>query len=165
MKNLKIQAQDEPFSSAPPLEHVKLFLRWRCRKGQARLDQKMTIYSIRKEFHQWQRAVRYDTCYSYSASDVRAIITFIEDLPSLEGASTKKRTKSVAHYSDIEDILYYLWCCDDYVWRHPRQMVQISFYLLVVAYYGLRPGEIVESSSHRNSNEGVKYKDASLCLY
>lgn len=43
-------------------------------------------------------------------------------------------------------------------------MVQISFYFLLAAFYGLRPGEVVESSTHRGSNEGLKYKDVELFL-
>jgi hypothetical protein len=61
-------------------------------------------------------------------------------------------------------MITYLWRYDEYVWLHPRQMLQIHFYLVLVGYWGVRPGEIVESSSHRGKNEGLLYKDITLSL-
>jgi hypothetical protein len=43
-------------------------------------------------------------------------------------------------------------------------MVQLTFYILVCSFWGLRPGEIVESSVHPGSNEGIKYGDITLSL-
>lgn len=43
-------------------------------------------------------------------------------------------------------------------------MVQFSFWLDIIANWGLRPGEFVESSSHRGSNEGVHYGDITFSL-
>jgi hypothetical protein len=43
-------------------------------------------------------------------------------------------------------------------------MVQLTFYILVTSFWGVRPGEIVESSVHRDSNEGIKYQDIKLSL-
>ncbi|KAF2023070.1 hypothetical protein EK21DRAFT_15133, partial [Setomelanomma holmii] len=63
-----------------------------------------------------------------------------------------------------EEILTYLWCCDEYTYAHPRIMVQLTFYILVTSYWGVRPGEIVESSVHRGSNEGIKYQDIKFSL-
>lgn len=81
-----------------------------------------------------------------------------------KGASTKRRTKPVALFNDVEHIIHFMWCIDTYEWLHPRQMIQMTWYLLVAAYYGLRPGEIIQSSSHREENEGVLYKDTALYL-
>lgn len=78
--------------------------------------------------------------------------------------STKSRPKALALWVDSEEILTFLWCCDEYTFKHPRIMIQLSFFILVASYWGLRPGEIVESSSHRGSNEGIQYGDVSLSL-
>ncbi|KAF1937317.1 hypothetical protein EJ02DRAFT_437966 [Clathrospora elynae] len=89
---------------------------------------------------------------------------FIKALAKREGASTKARPKSVALCVDSEAILFYLWCCDEYTFTHPRIMVQLTFFLQILTFWGLRPGEVVESSVHRGSNKGIKYGDVTLSL-
>lgn len=44
-------------------------------------------------------------------------------------------------------------------------MIQLTFWISLVTHWGLRVGELVESSTHRSSNEGLKYKDIVLKLY
>lgn len=60
--------------------------------------------------------------------------------------------------------MFYLWNCSEKQYLNPRAMVQFSFYLDIIAYWGLRPGEVVESSSHRGSNEGIHYGDIMFSL-
>lgn len=78
--------------------------------------------------------------------------------------STKTRTKEVALWADSEEIVTFLWCCDEYVYIHPRIPIQLTWYTIVCSIWGLRPGEISESSAHRGSNEGLLYKDIRLFL-
>jgi hypothetical protein len=42
--------------------------------------------------------------------------------------------------------------------------VQLTFWLQVVTYWGVRPGETTEGSNYRGSNEGLHYGDFSLSL-
>lgn len=78
------------------------------------------------------------------------------------GASTKSRPKPLANMQVVKDVLYYLWACDEYTFKHSRVRVQISFAILIMAYQGLRPGEFVLSSAHRDKNEGLLYRDITL---
>jgi hypothetical protein len=81
-----------------------------------------------------------------------------------KGASTAQRQKSVAYGLDSDEIQFYVWNCSERVYTHPRAMVQFSFWLDVITTWGIRPGEIVESSSHRGTNEGIHYGDVTLSL-
>lgn len=74
------------------------------------------------------------------------------------------RPKSVAYAVDADEIQYYLWNCCERVFLHPRMIVQFSFWLHLISVWGLRTGEVTESSSHRGSNEGVHYGDITFSL-
>ncbi|KAF2727583.1 hypothetical protein EJ04DRAFT_408015, partial [Polyplosphaeria fusca] len=129
-----------------------------------RLDSKMNVSTLRKEFNQLERALKYEERHQYSPKERDDIYYYISKLPGLEGASTRKRPKPVGLFADIADIIYFLMCCDEYVWVHPREMIQTIWILELMGYWGLRPGEITESCNHRGSNEGISYEDCSLYL-
>ncbi|KAF2729022.1 hypothetical protein EJ04DRAFT_448155, partial [Polyplosphaeria fusca] len=120
--------------------------------------------TLKKEFNQLERVVRYEEQYQYRPRERDEIYNFISKLPELQGASTRKRSKPVALYADIADMIYFMLCCDEYVWVHPREMVQTMWIPELMGYWGLRLGEIVESSNHRGSNQGISYEDCSLYL-
>ncbi|KAF2680670.1 hypothetical protein K458DRAFT_256458, partial [Lentithecium fluviatile CBS 122367] len=117
-----------------------------------------------KEWQQIKRIVNVGSDHRYRTKDDLAIKRYIKDLGTTEGASTKKRSKPVAFYKDAEDTLSYLWRCDEYQYQHPRIRIQITWSILLEAFYGLRPGEMIESSTHRGSNEGIHYGDITLAL-
>ncbi|KAF2726489.1 hypothetical protein EJ04DRAFT_453255, partial [Polyplosphaeria fusca] len=131
-------------------------------KERAGLIQKVNINTLRKEFLQLERAVRYEENHTYSRRDRHVIVKYIYRLPGLEGASTRQRSKPVALFADVSDIIYFMLCCDEYVWIHPREMIQTIWILELMGYWGVRPGEITESCGHRGSNEGILYEDCSL---
>ncbi len=94
----------------------------------------------------------------------RRYIQVLTRLVKKEGASTKARPKPVALFADSEAIRYYLMCCDEFSYAHPRIRPQIDFYIIIASFYGLRPSEVVESTSHRRSNEGLTYGDFTFSL-
>lgn len=79
-----------------------------------------------------------------------------------EGLSTKARAKVIADRPVVMDIIRFLWTRDEYNYHHPRMRVQIALAILLMHYTGLRPGEYVESSSHRGTNEGLHWKDVNF---
>lgn len=91
-------------------------------------------------------------------------LQFIERLGSTAGACQKQKPKPVAFLVDVKDLLFFLWNCDEYDYKHPRQFNQLSFSVILMANYGLRPGEVVESSQHRASGEGITYGDVDFSL-
>lgn len=74
----------------------------------------------------------------------------------------KVREKPLANKPVVADLLHFLWACDEREFSHPRVRLQISLSMLLMLFLGLRPGEFVESSAHRKSNEGIVYKDLTL---
>lgn len=87
---------------------------------------------------------------------------FIQKLPDMEGASTSGRAKPLASVELAKHLLHFLWVCDEYIFKHPRIRLQLSFAILVMMYQGLRPGEFNECSSQRGLNEGFTYQDFAL---
>ena len=67
--------------------------------------------------------------------------------------------------ADAEEIFSFMWTCDEYEYAHPRLMNQLSFCLIFMAYYGLRPGEIIEAGNHVGSDKGLTYGDIDLSLH
>ncbi|KAF2174444.1 hypothetical protein K469DRAFT_675779 [Zopfia rhizophila CBS 207.26] len=103
--------------------------------------------------------------HNYSKNQNRVMRKFIrKELPKKEGASTKSFEKGIASMIVVEDLIDYLWCFDEYNFVHERGRVQLAFAILILTLLGIRPGEIVESSCWRNSNEGILYKDVTLSL-
>ncbi|TKA23571.1 hypothetical protein B0A54_17771 [Friedmanniomyces endolithicus] len=82
-----------------------------------------------------------------------------------EGLSTKPRPKALADGPVVQDILRYLWVHDEFDYQHPRMRVQLTLAVYVLHYLGLRPGELVESSAHTGSNQGLWYKDLTVFAY
>ena len=69
------------------------------------------------------------------------------------------KVKPLATSLVIEDIIEYLWKCDEHEYEHPRMRVQVALAILIFRYTGMRPGELVESSEYLGSNEGLLWKD------
>ncbi|KAH7047635.1 hypothetical protein B0J12DRAFT_756324, partial [Macrophomina phaseolina] len=87
---------------------------------------------------------------------------FIDNLDVTEGATTKGAPKPMATWAVVEDLLYYLWACDEHVFKHPRMRLQLAWSIILSAYAGLRPGEFIESSRYRGTNQGLKYGDVEI---
>lgn len=69
-----------------------------------------------------------------------------------------KRPKYDFPIADIRMILQYLWCKDDQIYISERFRVQLAFILQILLYGAGRPGALVESGCHYNSNEVIAYK-------
>ncbi|KAF2744367.1 hypothetical protein M011DRAFT_171689 [Sporormia fimetaria CBS 119925] len=158
------QEIEEPFQTTPPLVWVKAYLSWRVRTGTARLGTRITVSTLQKEFQQLRRCLRLANDFSYPNRDVQVVKKYINNLAKTEGACTATRHKSVAYALDADEIQFYLWNCSERVYAHPRTMVQLSFLLHIISVWGLRTGEMTESSTHRGSNEGIHYGDVCLSL-
>jgi hypothetical protein len=70
----------------------------------------------------------------------------------------------VALYIDSEEILKFLWYCDEYTFTYSRIMIQLTFLIMVCSFWGLLPGENINLSTHRGFNEGIEYGDITPSL-
>lgn len=68
------------------------------------------------------------------------------------------RRKDIASILDLEILLHQLWALDDTLFKHERIRIQMALLIMLVAYTTTRPGAVVESSCHRESNEALCYK-------
>ncbi|KAF2727584.1 hypothetical protein EJ04DRAFT_594435 [Polyplosphaeria fusca] len=123
-KNSPTLQRENLLRPPPTVPQIQAYLKWRVRKGKGRLDSKVNINTLKKEFLQLERAVRYEENHTYSRRDRHVIVKYISRLPGLEGVSTRQRSKPVALFADVSDIIYFMLCCDEYVWIHPREMIQ-----------------------------------------
>jgi hypothetical protein len=85
-----------------------------------------------------------------------------QDLAQHRLISTAARSKPVASLPVAEDLILFLWACDEYQELHPRARLQLPFAILLMFSLGTRPGEFIESDAWRNTNEGLLYKDVEL---
>jgi hypothetical protein len=76
---------------------------------------------------------------------------------------TVKKAKPVVLFGATEDILHFLWCCDEHDYA-PRMRLQLTWILTVMSHAGFRTGEVLESVDWRGSNEGILYKDVDLYI-
>ena len=90
-------------------------------------------------------------CPTYA--DVDQVIE--KDIWKGENLSSKARQKRLAGPPMVKDILSFLWTIDEAEFPHLRIRPQIALSLLIMLYIGLRPGEFLESTAHRGSNQGL----------
>jgi hypothetical protein len=81
------------------------------------------------------------------------------DLPVTEHLSTQAYKKPIAPLPVTRDLIRFLLACDEYDFPHPRIIIQLVFFLLLLTVMGIRPGEAIESEGWKNSNEGLLYSD------
>jgi len=104
-------------------------------------------------------------CHTTQGGSYAKDLKFIsKELRDVEGLSTKEKPKALADGPVVIDILRYLWIHDEYEYPHPRMRLQLAFSILVMHFVGLRPGELVESTAHQGSNEGLLWKDVDIMM-
>jgi hypothetical protein len=127
------------------------------------LEDNITDTTVRNRLAVLKRAIRLHTNYIYSKAENEALETFIrKDLVSAGLISTAARPKPVAPLPVAEDLIHFLWACDEYQELHPRARLQLPFSILLMCSLGTRPGEFVESDAWKHTNEGLLYKDVTL---
>jgi hypothetical protein len=67
--------------------------------------------------------------------------------------------KPLAVKDVVVDITRFMWEFDEFQYSHSRWLLYIGFLQAASTYWGLRPGEWLESSCWQGSNEGLHYGD------
>lgn len=140
-----------------------LFLTWFTRTSNGLIDEKINDTTIANRLRCLKRAIRLFTNYVYSKADNSKFAQLIEkQLPQSEGLSTKAYDKPLAPLHVSKDIVRFLWACDEYRFQHPRARLQLAFSMVILTLMGTRPGEFIESSNWKDTNEGLLYRDVKL---
>ena len=82
----------------------------------------------------------------------------------LEDINAATRDKPIADHTTLKSLIHYLFVCDEARFHHERLRVQLALSMLIMAYTGSRPGAILESMYHRQSNDGLRYEDIEVNL-
>ena len=169
-----------PFRPLPHLKLVHAYIVWLSRRMHGYFERKVTVQTMMTHWTYFRTMTKDIEGTGYSAAQVRQVNQVSESscsnallpvdrfkwiksgLKHHEKLSTKARPKSLADHGVARDILHFLWACDEHEMAHPRMRLQMSFAILLLFYTGARPGEIIESTQHKKSNEGLQYQDIKI---
>ena len=158
----KPMAEDR-FVQAPTTLQVQLYLEWFAQTRTGILEENITDVTVRNRLSCLKRAVKLHTQYQYTPLQNAEIDKFIEKrLVYGKHVSTCARKKPLAPLGVAEDIIRFLFTCDEYMGLHHRLRNQMAFAIQLMLLIGVRPGEIIESDAWRQSNEGLHYGDVEL---
>lgn len=87
--------------------------------------------------------------------------TIFAEKHNLERGMKPKHT--IGHHT-LMGMLHHHWTFDTSRFSHERERVQLPTVLLFLAYTGVRPGAIIESSCYRNTGQALLYRDVKLKL-
>ncbi|KAK6418935.1 hypothetical protein LTR95_017122 [Oleoguttula sp. CCFEE 5521] len=145
-----------PLRYKPDLEQLKEFIRSVCDNTTGILDEngKPVLTTIEEKMRQTFSALEDYGGHRFEKVERMLLIKYIrEELgPFL---SDLTRGKSVADAESIRDLLSYLWRFDEHAFKHPQTRLNLALLILIEHYHGTRPGELVESSAHPGSGEGL----------
>jgi hypothetical protein len=106
------------------------------------------------------------TGYQYNSAQNKELENYItKELVHKEKLGTRAYIKPVAPLLVAEDLIQFMWVCDEYQFAHPRARLQLAFSIVLMTYLGGRPGEIIESAAWKHSNEGRLYGDITLVRF
>ncbi|KAF1840091.1 uncharacterized protein K460DRAFT_371308 [Cucurbitaria berberidis CBS 394.84] len=154
---------DQRFTEAPTIHEIKLYLEWLAQTCTGTIDEAITDSTAFNRFNSLKRAINIHTGHKYTKQENEAVSTFIlTDLVRRGLVSTSAHAKPIATYPVAKDILWFLIASDEHQTLHSRTRVQLVFLIQIMAFTGVRPGEVIESDAWPNSNEGLLYKDIDL---
>ncbi|WPH01245.1 Hypothetical protein R9X50_00408200 [Acrodontium crateriforme] len=157
---------ERPLSSQPSFNHARAFLTWQCRQKRGAFGEKISLRTAQKYWTEFRLEVFRQSGDRYSRKQIMDMDNYIlVTLRGREMLTTHARPKLLADGPVVRDVLHYFWVCDEYTYEHPRTRAQITFAIVVMHYLGLRPGEIVESTAHRRTNEGIHYRDLKILMF
>lgn len=124
------------------------------------LEDNITDTTLFNRYLALKCAIRMHTARTYSQKDNEEVKSFIHTKLIRQGLiSTAARPKPVSSFPVVEDLILFLWACDEYQEMHPRARVRLGFSILLMCTLGTRPGEVIESDAWKRTNEGLMYKD------
>ncbi|KAK6399538.1 hypothetical protein LTR95_019419, partial [Oleoguttula sp. CCFEE 5521] len=157
----------DPFVYKPDLQQLMRFMKSlsdkRNTRGKLEKDGPAVLSTIEEKGKRLIYALYVFGEHSYEKAVSSSIQRYVrKDLaPYL---SKLHRSKSVADHMATRDILQYLWVHDEHPFKHPRTRLNIACATLLVHYNGTRPGELVESTLHQLSGEGLTWEHIQFWL-
>jgi integrase len=154
------------FGKAPTVYRIQMYLLWLAETRTGLLEENITDTTVRNRLSSLKRAIKLFTRRQYSSAENKDIENYIEkELVHKGKISTDAYKKPVAPLLVAEDLIQFLWMCDEYQFTHPRARLQLAFAIILMTFTGSRPGEFIESEAWKHSNEGLLYGDIDLVRY
>ncbi|KAH6864996.1 hypothetical protein BKA58DRAFT_438891 [Alternaria rosae] len=151
------------FRQAPSVYRIQLFLRWLAETRTGQLEENITDTTIRNCLSSLKRKIKLLTGRQYNSAENKDLEIFItKDLAQNGKIATGAYTKPVAPLPVAEDLIRFMWACDEYQFTHPRARLQLAFSVVLMTLLGSRPREFIESAAWKHSNEGLLYSDIDL---
>jgi hypothetical protein len=145
---------------------IQLFLRWLAETRTGQLEDIITDTTLRNRLSSLKRAINTYTGRQYNATENKQLENSIaKDLVQEGKIAMGAYTKAIAPLLVAEDLIWFMWVCDEYQFPYPRARLQLAFSVVLMTLLGSRPGEFVESAAWKYSNEGLLYGDIDLVRY
>jgi integrase len=157
---------EKRFTEAPTIYQIKHFLEYFALARVGILEKQITDTTLLNRFNNLKRAIKLHTNHQYNCTQNKEVIQFVRKGLVPRGlVSTCARPKPNAPIPVAEDLVRFLFACDEYKELHSRIRVQMAFAIQLMSCVGVRPGEVVESDAWYQSNEGLLYKDVDLLYF
>jgi integrase len=143
-----------------------MHLFWLAVTRTGQLDEKITDTTLRNRLSSLKQAIKLYTGYQYNSAQNKELENDIaKELAHKGKVATEAYQKPVAPLLVAEDLIRFMWMCDEYQFTHPRARLQLAFAIILMTFTGSRPGEFIESAAWKHSNEGLLYGDIDLVRY
>lgn len=97
--------------------------------------------------------------YQISEDTAKEVKQYIKiNLKDKLGLSDNPHGKRLATVDDVKRLLDQLQKHDQHIYHNERTRIQVAFMLKVLVYTAARPGAVVVSDAHRNTNEALLYE-------
>jgi integrase len=154
---------EKRFMEAPTVHQIKHFLEFFARARDGILEKQVTDTTLLDRFNNLKRAIKLHTNHQYGPAQNKEVVKFVRTVLVPKGlASSCARPKMNAPIPVAEDLVRFLFACDEYKEFHSHICVQMAFAIQLMSCVGVRPGEVIESDAWYQSNEGLLYKDIEL---
>lgn len=136
------------FGKAPTVYRIQMYLLWLAKTRTGLLEEKITDTTVRNRLSSLKRAIKLFTRRQYSSAENKDIENYIEKELVYKGKiSTDAYKKPVAPLLVAEDLIQFLWMCDEYQFTHLRARLQLAFAIILMTFTGSRLGEFIESEA------------------
>ncbi|KAI9736745.1 MAG: hypothetical protein M1834_000949 [Cirrosporium novae-zelandiae] len=134
-----------PAGQAPDIDRLKHFMKWLAFSIRGVLDEQPTIASLL-------------TCWARFSTYITEI------LPTQTNVLNIQKEQGTVAPQDRSDLLESIWKEDIHTYPHPRLLVSISAFWILVWCTAARVGTALESNCYRGSNQALRYKDLKIMV-
>ncbi|KAF8161954.1 hypothetical protein K438DRAFT_1776231 [Mycena galopus ATCC 62051] len=147
-----------------PLPVLIAFINYICLSSKGVIQEQITVVTLQNKIGLFLGLTTRLTGNSYASQVTRQLYAYADGAACEEfDLSRDVRIKPVADQVDVSRVLEQLWK-PTHSTKSTRMRYQIGFCIKKAAASGSRPGQDVESSKYRESNEAFEYRDLKFLI-